>query len=137
MNVRKKGFTLIELMIVLAIVAILIVLALPSFQDTIRKSRRSDAMNAILDIHLSQERWRVNHTTYGTLAELEITNASPDGHYSLTITIPVETAATTYTIVAVAEGDQAYDSCGSFTLAVVAGVITKTADGNDALCWKK
>lgn len=134
MNVRKKGFTLIELMIVLAIVAILIVLALPSFQDTIRKSRRSDAMNAILDIQLSQERWRVNHTTYGTLADLEITNASPDGHYSLTIT---DEGRTTYTIKAEAEGDQAYDSCGSFTLAVVAGVITKTADGNDALCWKK
>ena len=134
MNVRKKGFTLIELMIVLAIVAILIVLALPSFQDTIRKSRRSDAMNAILDIQLSQERWRVNHTTYGTLTDLKITNASPDGHYSLTVT---DEGRTTYTIEAEAEGDQAYDSCGDFTLAVVAGVITKTADGNDALCWKK
>jgi len=97
-------------------------------------------MNAILDIQLSQERWRVNHRAYGTLAELGITNnpmPSPDGHYSLTITIPVETAATTYTIEAEAEGDQAYDSCGDFTLAVVAGVITKTADGNDDLCWKK
>ena len=135
-NIHKKGFTIIELMIVLAIVAILVALALPSFQDVIRKSRRADAMNSILDIHLSQERWRANNIGYATLVELGLANPliSPDGHYSLTV--PVNTA-TTYSILGTALGDQINDSCGNFTLAFVSGVITKTAGGDDARCWTR
>ena len=135
-NVRIKGFTVIELMIGLVIVAVLVSLAVPSFRDTLRKSRRSDAMNSIMDIQMSQERYRVNNATYGTLVQLGKTNplVSSDGHYSLTITV---NTATNYTILAEAQGDQATDSCGDFTLTFTAGVITKTADGDDALCWKK
>jgi type IV pilus assembly protein PilE len=136
-HVHKKGFTIIELMIVLAIVAILVALAVPSFQDTIRKSRRSDAMNAILGIHLAQERYRANNIAYGDLAALGIADdpmPSPDGHYNLTIT---GEAATTYTIAADALGDQDNDACRDFTLTFDAGVITKTADGDDATCWKR
>ena len=135
-NVRIRGFTLIELMAGMVIVAILVSLALPSFRDTLRKSRRSDAMDSILNIHLSQERYRVNNATYGTLVQLGKTDplVSADGHYSLTITV---NTATNYTIVAAAQGDQATDSCGDFTLTFTAGVITKTADGDDAICWRK
>ena len=135
-NVRIKGFTLVELMIGLIIVAVLVSLALPSFRDTLRKSRRSDAMNSIMDLHLSQERHRVNNPMYGDLAELGKADPLPssDGHYELDITVHT---ATNYTIVAAAQNDQANDSCGDFTLAFTAGVITKTADGTDDLCWKK
>ncbi len=141
-NARKKGFTIIELMIVLAIVAILVALALPSFQDVIRKSRRSDAMNAILGIHLAQERWRVNNILYASIDDLGLdgtvdddTMESPDDHYDLTIT---DDAATSYTILATAKGDQMKDSCGNFTLAFDAGLITKTTSKSDPdLCWKK
>ncbi len=139
-NARKKGFTIIELMIVLAIVAILVALALPSFQDVIRKSRRSDAMNAILGIHLAQERWRVNNILYASIDDLGLegdiadTMTSPDEHYNLTI--PAN-AATSYTILATALGDQVNDSCGNFTLTFTAGDIDKTATGDDDLCWKK
>lgn len=135
-NVRIKGFTLVELMIGLIIVAVLVSLALPSFRDTLRKSRRSDAMNSIMDLHLSQERYRVNNATYGDLADLGKADPLPssDGHYELDITV---NTATNYTIFADAKGDQAIDSCGDFTLTFTAGVITKTADGTDDLCWKK
>jgi len=147
-NTRKKGFTLIELMIVVGIVAILATLALPSFRDSVRKSRRSDAMNAILNIHLAQERWRANHSTYGLLGNPYDPLAdpqlylgpdpliSPNGHYSLTV--PIHTA-TTYTIIGavVADDDQENDSCGDFTLTFVAGVIDKTADGDDDRCWTR
>jgi len=139
MNIRKKGFTLIELMIVLGIVAILVTLAAPSFLDAVRKSRRADAMDAILNIHLLQERWRVNNTTYGSLADLGIATSpmpSADGHYNLTIG---NTGATTYTITADALGGQASDLCDDFTLVFNAGVITKsvTDPALAALCWKR
>jgi len=138
-NVYKKGFTLIELMIILVIVAILVALAIPSFQDTLRKSRRSDAMNAIMDLQLAQERWRVNHTTYGTLAQLGLSNPmpSPDGHYNLTVT-PFVPTGTQYAITATALSPQNKDSCGNFTLTYNAGVITKTTSkGVASQCWRK
>jgi type IV pilus assembly protein PilE len=145
MNTRKKGFTLIELMIVLGIVAILVALALPSFQDALRKSRRSDALNSILHLQQAQERWRANHTTYGRLGNPSIPSVnlgpnpliSPDGHYSLTTTV---NTTTNYTIVAtvVTGDDQANDSCGNFTLTNTDGVIAKTNSAvNPDLCWRK
>jgi type IV pilus assembly protein PilE len=126
-------------------VAILVALALPSFRDVVRKSRRADGMNAIIGLHLAQERWRVNHTTYGILDNPSDPALnlgpdpliSPDGHYSLTI--PVNTA-TSYTIVAtvVTGDDQANDSCGNFTLTNTDGVIAKTNSAvNPDLCWRK
>jgi type IV pilus assembly protein PilE len=136
-NVRKKGFTLIELMVVIVVVAVLVSLAVPSFKDTLRKSRRSDAMNAITDVHLAQERWRANHTTYATLVQLGKANPmpSPGSHYNLTVTGNTTHA---YTIVATAQGDQANDSCGNFTLASDAGIITKTTSSGIAeQCWRK
>lgn len=144
-NVHKKGFTLVELMIALAVVAILVTLAIPSFRDTLRKSRRSDAMNAIHNLHLAQEKWRVNHATYGSLGNPSnpLTNLGPnplisaDGHYS--ITFPAGTVtSTSYTILGTAQGDQVNDSCGDFTLTFTAGVITKTTSKGVAdYCWRK
>jgi type IV pilus assembly protein PilE len=133
---RTRGFNLVELVIVLALVAILVTLALPSWQDALRKSRRSDGMQAITTIHLAQERWRVNNTTYASLAQLGVANpyVSSDAHYSLTVS---GTSATGYTITAAPQGDQANDSCGNFVLTFNAGVITKTAGGDDARCWTK
>ncbi len=135
---RKKGFTLIEIMMTMVIVAILVGLALPSARETLRKSRRSDAMEVLSRIHLAQERYRINHATYGTLTQLGAATdplISPDGHYSLAID---STSATAYRLVATALGDQASDFCGTFTLTFNAGVITKTTSSGDAaVCWRK
>jgi len=135
----RKGFTLIELMIVMIVAAVLVALALPSFKEALRKSRRSDAMEVISRIHLAQERWRINQPTYATLANLGVADplVSPDGHYQLTITA---NGATNYTLVAspVAGDDQANDACGTFTLTFTAGVITKTtSSGVTTQCWRK
>ena len=148
---RKKGFTLIELTIVLGVIAILVALAMPSFQDALRKSRRSDAIDSILGLQLAQERWRANHTTYGQLGNpydpLTFPQTflgpdpldSTDEHYELDITV---FTATNYTIVATAQGDQANDYCGNFVLTNALGVITKTNPGSPAasnpeLCWRE
>lgn len=138
-NVRNKGFTIIEMIIIMVILVILVSLALPSFKDTIRKSRRSDAMDTLMDIHLTQERYRVNNPDYGTPGT--VTTTSPGGHYSVSLIIPAATAnVTSYSIVAtpVPGSDQAKDSCPDFTLAFAAGTITKTTGGvADPICWKK
>jgi type IV pilus assembly protein PilE len=145
-NVRKKGFTLIELMVVVAIVALLVALALPSFTDTIRKGRRSDALNSILDLQLAQEKWRVNHTTYGLLGNPSdpLLNLGPDplispkGHYSVTVTRPFAAPATSYTITATARNGQENDYCENFVLKITPGEIARTSSkGEDDLCWRK
>ncbi|MBI3343317.1 MAG: type IV pilin protein [Gammaproteobacteria bacterium] len=75
MRQRKTGFTLIELMITVAVVGILAAIAYPSYMDSVRKSRRSDAINDLSAIALAQEKWRANYPTYAT----NLTAAPPTG----------------------------------------------------------
>jgi type IV pilus assembly protein PilE len=135
MNVRKKGFTLIEVMIVVAIVAILAAIAVPAFLSSIKKGRRSDAMQVIMNVQMAQERWRANDTDYATLAELGISSTSPGGHYSVAVS---GNTATNYVITATAQTPQDTDSCGNFVLTNTAGVIVKTTSkGLTDRCWTK
>jgi len=86
MKKSAYGFTLIELMIVVAVIGILAGIAYPSYTDYVIKSRRSDAKSAILNMQLAQEKWRANNISYTTsLSQLNVSNSSPDGHYELDI----------------------------------------------------
>jgi len=84
---RARGFTLIELMFTVAIVGILSTVALPAYQDQIRKARRVDGESLLLDIAQEQERYHTNNYSYTTLpAELGYTDAwfwviSDEEHY--------------------------------------------------------
>ena len=62
---REVGFTLIELMIVVAVVAILALIALPMYTEQMRKGKRAEAAQALGDMQLRQESWRADHPTYG------------------------------------------------------------------------
>ncbi len=75
--VPPRGFTLIEVIIVVAVLGILAAVALPSFLDSIRKGRRSEAMGALAQVQQAQERWRANHSAYADNDKLS--TAHPDG----------------------------------------------------------
>jgi len=62
--VKNKGFTLIELMIAIAIIGILVMVAYPSYQDSMRKSHRADGIAAALQVQVAQERFRGNCRYY-------------------------------------------------------------------------
>jgi type IV pilus assembly protein PilE len=105
-----RGFSLIELMVVLTIVAIISAVAYPSYQNSVRKGKRADAMAAISSIQQAQERWRSNNPTYSTsLTQLAITEPTL---YGLTITAPESPATlnTGYVIVAEGREGQAADA---------------------------
>lgn len=115
-QVPQLGFTLIEVMIVVAIVGILAAIAIPNYQDYVRTSRRSDAINALGAASTLQERYRLNNSGYGTLAQAGIAGTSPDGYY--TITVP-SNSASAYTITATpnTKGNQNLDTtCASISI---------------------
>ncbi|MFB1490679.1 MULTISPECIES: type IV pilin protein [unclassified Thiocapsa] len=128
----RRGFTLIELMIALAIVAILTAIALPSYQSYIQSARRTDGQASLQRIMLEQEKWRSNHPTYtATLSDLGVTSSSADGHYTLALS---GTSGTGYTATATATGGQANDAaCADMTLEVDAADVTTGPAG----CWKQ
>ncbi len=120
----SPGFTLIELLITVAIIGVLASIAYPSFMDSLRKSRRSDAVAALTRVQQAQERWRASHATYTAdlgVDGLKVSDSSPDGHYALRVTA---NNATTYTVIATANSSspQASDSkCKSLQIRMVDG----------------
>jgi type IV pilus assembly protein PilE len=137
-NPRQTGFTLLELMIVVAVIAILAMIAIPSYSEQIRKGKRAEAVQAIGDLQLRQERWRAEHAAYGTLAELSGTSLNSSlKNYTLSVNDPP--IASGYTITATRKNDLANDpKCGNFTMTVAAGVATKGVSAGDvAYCWRQ
>lgn len=133
-NRKRNGFTLIEMVITMAIIAITATIALYIYTDKVKRGRRIDAVNALLSISLAEERYRSTNTTYGTLAQVwGGVTTSQEGYYTLAIS---NVTATSYTITATGTGTQTSDaeqstSCATLTLTMSAGTITKTP----SVCW--
>jgi type IV pilus assembly protein PilE len=79
--VRKGGFSLIEMMIVVALIGILGAVAYPSYQDYLQKSRRTDGMTALLTLANEQEKYYLDNNSYATALSL-IWDVSGQGAYS-------------------------------------------------------
>ncbi len=133
---KHSGFTLIELVVVIAIVGILAAIAIPTFSEQVKKSRRAEAVTVLGDLQLRQERWRSNNTTYGTLLQVTGTTGTSfnDAQSNYTFAVTVNTASA-YTITATPKGSQAGDRCGTYSLEL--NVVTrpglpprKTASGS-------
>jgi type IV pilus assembly protein PilE len=111
---RSRGFTLIELMVVLAVVGILMAIAVPAFNEQLRKSRRSEALQGLGDLVTQQENWRTSHPTYAAAANLRMPTST---FYTFAVTTATATAWTA-TATPIAGGAQDGDRCGVYTFAV-------------------
>jgi type IV pilus assembly protein PilE len=84
---QRQGFSLIELLIVVAIVGILAAVAYPNYTSYVLRSRRADATAALTAIVQAQERYRGNRSSFSSsLADLKVNVAAITNHYDVSIT---------------------------------------------------
>ncbi|HLA75231.1 MAG TPA: type IV pilin protein [Gammaproteobacteria bacterium] len=154
MRQTQRGFTLIELMITVAIVGIIAAIAYPSYIDSVRAGRRSEAMSALLKIQLDQEKYRANNTSYGSLAACSPAAAgcwvisstagtgltTDGGYYDLSITSP-NTSSFTASATAVTAKGQQNDKANGVTCSPLKvnqdGPILSDGGVDKSACWKK
>lgn len=80
------GFTLIELMVTLAIAAIVATMAYPSYSEQVHRARRADAWDALARLQLAQERHRSQHTAFAaSVTDLALPHTSPAAHYRVRV----------------------------------------------------
>jgi type IV pilus assembly protein PilE len=150
---RRRGFTLVELVVVLVIVSILAVIAIPSFIGQLRKSRRGEAVTEIYRVSQAQERFRASSPAYsndfGTpglrlfTAANQLSYTTADGYYTLSVTVA---NATRYVVVATAAGGMSGDTnCSTLRMDVDGGLITYESLASNVLntpqanrtCWNR
>jgi type IV pilus assembly protein PilE len=118
---NSGGFTLVELMVVVAIIAILTLVAFPAYQDQMRKTRRSDAKVALTELANRQEKFfsdnqRYTGTIVGSPGLAYTLSLSPERYYTLSAQAPSNTRYM-LTATAIATGPQGADTrCLTMTL---------------------
>lgn len=109
----SRGFTLIEVMIVVAIIAILALAAVPVYQDQIRKTRRAAAQSFLMEVAARQKQYLIDARTYSSdLASLGLTVPTDVSSYYQIDFNPVSTP-TAFNVRATPQGTQQLDLGGA------------------------
>jgi type IV pilus assembly protein PilE len=143
---QTAGFTLIELMIVVAVMAIIVSVALPSYQSHVRKGKRAEGKAALLRGAQYEERFFSDNVRYATQAELAAAYGVTSGTtiYSgenpntstgtYTVTVALGAGNTSFTLTATPNAPHADTECGNLTLTST-GVRNQTGTAPLSTCW--
>lgn len=141
MKKSQIGFTLIELMITLSVISILSMIAYPSYQEYIKKSRRLDAKNSLLDLASRQQKYfsinnkfslNANDLGYSSLPA-DIASSNGSSFYKLSIAST--DGGKTWTATATAQGNQSSDKCGNFSITDKGVQSFSATTGTKNNCW--
>jgi type IV pilus assembly protein PilE len=134
---RRSGFSLIELMVAVAIVGILVAIAYPSYVEQVRRSQRADAQTVLMEGAQFMQRWYAAKNSYsGADAKLPYTRSPKDGTQRYTISVEVpEDDPQSFTLTAAPSATDA--KCGNFTLTHTGQKgLSGTHSGEVPDCWR-
>lgn len=134
----QAGFTLIEMMIVVAIIGILAAIAYPSYDEHIRAARRADAQAGLMELAQYMERRYTSQGAYTTdNKDLPFSEAPKDGstkYYDLSLAKGASVSA--FILQAIPKGVMSGDACGTLTLSNT-GLKGQGGGATLAKCWKR
>lgn len=137
-HARQRGFTLIEILIAVAIVGILAAVAIPSYSHYLIDARRTDAISFLVEVAGEQQRYFTENNQYAdSMKELgygtEDTFTSPEGHYEISVANPGGTGRFLLTATPLTSSPQAKDNdCLAFTISDTGA---KKNTGTNTDCW--
>jgi type IV pilus assembly protein PilE len=140
---HARGFTLLELMIVVVIIAILAAIAIPAYGRYAFRAHRPDGQELLLRIANAQERFYATSNKYGSLTDLSYSDpaVSEKGYYSVAVVVGADPAGNTsqvFTATATPVGAQANDACGALSIDNVGTKLpaaTDAAHNSNGPCW--
>lgn len=126
---RSRGFTLIELMITVAVIGILAAVAYPAYLDQVRKARRAQAQATLLNISARQQQMLLDTRSYATSTAALNVSVPNNVQQTYTISLTVGTATVpTFTATATPLGSQTADKCGNLS-------INQMGSKSPSTCW--